>query len=145
MKNYIEEASRTCAGDSAIFNEFIDRRDYDRVMQGFAAASAAAEKMKKQIFYGRDISRIKSINPLVIEDREDLHANMGIMGEASELVDANTREEVLLEGGDLLWYIAKKFKNYGITFEEAMEANIEKLKQRYPDRFTHDRANNRVA
>lgn len=145
MKNYIEEASRTSSKDDKTFEQFIDQRDYDQVRIGFHAVSQSAEKMKKQIFYGRDISKIPSINPLKIINLEDLHANMGIMGEAGELVDADTKEEVLLEAGDLLWYVAKKLRNYDLTFEEVMEANIAKLKKRFPDRFTHDAANNRLA
>lgn len=142
MQDYIEQANRSSRpGTYPIYLEYIDQLDMDRIFNGFAAASASAETMKKAVFYGRDISRIRSIQPATTTDVEDLHANLGIMGESGELVEANTRQEVLLEGGDLLWYIAKKFRNYGITFEEAMSANIEKLKARFPDKFTETAAN----
>lgn len=137
MKDYIEQAAKT-SGTGAPYLDRIDRTEFIRTFQGFAAASRAAERLKKQIFYGRDLSRVPTIDPATRNcpfTDETLHANLGIMGEASELVDAKTREEVLDEGGDLLWYIAKRFKEQGITFEEAMENNIAKLKARYPNAF----------
>lgn len=141
MHNYIELANQTSRpGTYPTHLDYIDRQDLARTFQGFLAASAYAERMKKMVFYGRNISRIKSIDPATTDCVEDLHANLGIMGEAGELVEASTREEVLLEGGDLLWYMAKKFRKYGITFEEAMETNINKLRERYPDKFTEEAA-----
>lgn len=145
MDNYIEQASRTCANDATNYLDRIDRTDFDRVFNGFTAASKAAERLKKQIYYGRDLPRGATIIPASLNcpyTPDSLHSNLGIMGEAHEFVEADTRETVCDEGGDLLWYMAKKFKEYGITFEEAMEKNIAKLKERYPDRFNEDVARN---
>jgi hypothetical protein len=145
MDNYIELAHRT-SGDSA--NNYlgrVDRTDFDRVFNGFEACSRAAERLKKMVFYGRDLSPVPTIDPATRNcpyDAESLHANLGVMGEAHEFVNADTREKVLDEGGDLLWYIAKKFRLHGITFDEAMENNIAKLKARYPDKFDADIARN---
>jgi len=142
MKDYIEQASKTSIpGSYPTHLDRIDRTEFDRTVNGFAAASTAAERLKKQVFYGRDLPRGPTIIPATLNcpwDTEELHANLGIMGESNELVEANTRQEVLLEGGDLLWYMAKKFQKYGITFEEAMEANIQKLKERFPNKFDAD-------
>lgn len=138
MNDYIELAARTSGDSASNYLDRIDRTDFDRVFSGFVATSKAAEKLKKQIFYGRDVSRMDSINPAGRNcpyTPESLHANLGIMGESHELVLADTRDAVLDEGGDLLWYMAKKFREYGITFEEAMENNIAKLAKRYPDKF----------
>jgi hypothetical protein len=135
---YIELASRTCANDATNYLARIDRTDFDRVLNGFAAASKAAERLKKQIYYGRELPRGLTIIPATLNcpyTPDSLHANLGVMGESQEFVEAETRDTVLDEGGDLLWYIAKKFKEFGITFEEAFDANINKLKARYPDRF----------
>lgn len=142
MKDYIEQANRTSRpGTYPTHLAYIDATDMKRTFDGFAAASAYAEKMKKAVFYGRDISNIPTIDPATTEDVEILHANLGVMGESGEFVEAETREDVLLEGGDLLWYMAKKFRRFGITFEEAMEANIEKLRKKFPDKFSDERAN----
>ncbi len=75
-----------------------------------------------------------------------LHAAMGVSTEAGELLDAvkkhlfygkpldevNLKEEV----GDLFWYVAILCDTLGLSFEEAMERNIEKLKARYGEKFT---------
>lgn len=142
---YIELASLTSADDNTNHLDFIERTDFDRVFNGFVAASKAAERLKKQIYYGRELSRIPPFCPATLNNpftAESLHANLGIMGESHEFVEADTRETVLDEGGDLLWYMAKKFKEHGITFEEAFEHNIEKLRARYPQRFDQEIAKN---
>jgi NTP pyrophosphatase (non-canonical NTP hydrolase) len=80
----------------------------------------------------------------------ELHALMGLATEVGELTDAykrwviygkdidytNVREEV----GDLLWYLALLLDDMGCTFEECMEANIAKLRARFPERFTEGQA-----
>jgi len=82
-----------------------------------------------------------------------LHAVMGMVTEAGELMDAvknciiygkpidtiNIKEE----GGDSFWYQALLSKAAGYTFESAMEANIAKLSSRYPEKFTETAALNR--
>lgn len=88
------------------------------------------------------------------EGNEDLlHAVLGINTESGELTDAlkkhlyygaplnliNLQEEL----GDLLWYIARACKWLGISFEDLMEANINKLKVRYPEKWNQDNAINR--
>lgn len=82
-----------------------------------------------------------------------LHAGMGMATEAGEFVDAlkkhvfygrqidpvNLKEEL----GDLLWYVAIAMDQLGLSFEEVMERNIEKLKARYAGAFTETKAENR--
>lgn len=82
-----------------------------------------------------------------------IHATDGVVTEAGELKDAvkkhlfygreidlvNIKEEI----GDTLWYLAKLCRQYGFTFEDCMDVNIEKLKARFPNAFTNDAANNR--
>jgi NTP pyrophosphatase (non-canonical NTP hydrolase) len=143
MNDYIELAHRTSGDSNNNYLDYIDRIDFDRVFNGFDACSKAAERLKKMVFYGRELPSRPTITPASFNcpyDADTLHANLGVMGESHEFVNATTREEVLDEGGDLLWYIAKKFRIHGITFEEAMENNIAKLKARYPDRFSAETA-----
>ncbi|SRR6056300_595694 len=80
-----------------------------------------------------------------------LHAGIGISTEAGELLDAlkkhifygkeldrvNMAEEV----GDLFWYIAIIADELGFEFESVMEKNIEKLKARYGEKFSQEKAN----
>lgn len=82
-----------------------------------------------------------------------LHGAMGLSTEANELVDqmkkvifygkdvdkVNLKEEV----GDVLWYCAVILDTLGVSFEEAMQTNIDKLRKRYGDKFTEEAAINR--
>jgi NTP pyrophosphatase (non-canonical NTP hydrolase) len=82
-----------------------------------------------------------------------LHAAIGLQTESAEFSDmlkkhifygkpidkVNLREEL----GDQLWYIAMALRALDTTFEAVMERNIEKLKARYPDKFTEELAENR--
>lgn len=80
-----------------------------------------------------------------------IHAAFGIAGEAGELIDPikkamfygkpldveNIREEL----GDLVWYVAAAAcRALGCTLEELATANIEKLRKRYPEKYTDEAA-----
>ena len=83
-------------------------------------------------------------------DVDTEHGILGIATEAGELLDAlkkgiyygkpldpvNIKEEC----GDLFWYLALICKANGWTFDEIQQQNIAKLKARYPDKFTKDKA-----
>jgi NTP pyrophosphatase (non-canonical NTP hydrolase) len=47
---------------------------------------------------------------------------------------------LLEEVGDLLWYLSIILSALNTTYEEAMIANILKLHERYPDKFSKDRS-----
>jgi NTP pyrophosphatase (non-canonical NTP hydrolase) len=82
-----------------------------------------------------------------------LHSTMGISTESGELLDAikkhvfygkkldfiNIKEEL----GDLFWYIAVLCDDLNIDIGGILNKNIEKLKSRYPNRFTEESAINR--
>jgi len=89
---------------------------------------------------------------------ELLHSAIGISTESGEILDAfkkhliygadldiiNLTEEL----GDIMWYVAimtRYLKNLtGATLEDdILELNIDKLKARYPDKFTEKDALNR--
>lgn len=53
------------------------------------------------------------------------------------------RTNVIEEVGDLLWYCNLALDAVGASFSDAFTANIEKLKKRYPDKFTSEAALNR--
>jgi NTP pyrophosphatase (non-canonical NTP hydrolase) len=79
-----------------------------------------------------------------------LHAGMGLVTEAGELMDALKRHtyygkemdlvNVKEECGDIMWYLAILFDELGTSFEEVAETNIKKLSARYPDKFDSKRA-----
>ena len=86
-------------------------------------------------------------------DHELLHAAMGICTEAGEFMDAmkkcfaygkvfdetNLQEEL----GDLMWYIALACHTLNVPLSYIMELNINKLKLRYPEKFSTEKALNR--
>jgi len=82
-----------------------------------------------------------------------LHAGIGLATESGEFLDALKKtiyygkvlDEVNLaeELGDLLWYIALALRASDTDFDEQMQINIDKLKARFPDKFTEYHAENR--
>ena len=106
--------------------------------------------------YQNDVERT-ALHPVNMEldkaEHDLLHFGLGISTEAGELLDAlkkswfygkpldlvNIREEL----GDLLWYIAALHQRMGWDMELTMEANIAKLRKRYPEKFTKADALNR--
>lgn len=82
-----------------------------------------------------------------------LHAAIGCVTESGEMLDALKKQifygkeldvtNVKEEAGDLCWYLAILFDELGTSFEEEMERVINKLKVRFPEKFTEDNAFNR--
>lgn len=54
------------------------------------------------------------------------------------------RELVEEEVGDILWYLANLCEQLGLSLQDAMVANIEKLRTRYPDGFSPKDSEQRV-
>jgi len=87
------------------------------------------------------------------ETMDDLHMVLGMVTEVAELADAykkyiaygkdldfiNIQEEI----GDLMWYIANLCAFNNFDLEKILETNINKLRVRYPEKFSEDHANNR--
>jgi len=81
------------------------------------------------------------------------HAIDGCVTEAGELQDALKKAKyygkeldlvnVKEEAGDILWYLAILFDELGTDFETEMNRVINKLKTRFPDKFTEEAAFNR--
>lgn len=79
-----------------------------------------------------------------------LHACFGLTTESAELVDALKKHffygkpldvvNLKEEAGDLLWYTSVLLDYLGVSYEEIMEKNIAKLKKRYGEKFSEDKA-----
>jgi len=75
-----------------------------------------------------------------------IHMLMGITGEAGELMDAAKKhviynkpldiENVIEELGDIEWYMQGLRAALHIDREDVLLYNIEKLRKRYPDKYT---------
>ncbi len=68
---------------------------------------------------------------------------LGLAGEAGECVDIIKkhlghnrpldREKLILELGDVFWYMNALCAHIGVSFEEVFAANIIKIEKRYPN------------
>ena len=45
----------------------------------------------------------------------------------------SNREHLIIELGDLLWYVAQATMALGISFDEVIATNVKKLEKRYPE------------
>lgn len=84
---------------------------------------------------------------------DNLHAVLGLSTEVGEVADVfkkniaygkeidwvNTQEEI----GDIMFYVAAICTINNFDLEKILQINIEKLKARYPDKFTQENAINR--
>lgn len=75
---------------------------------------------------------------------------LGLCGETGEIADAYKKyvyqghefdeAHMAEELGDVCWYVAELATGLGVTLEEVMGRNIEKLRKRYPDGFDAERS-----
>jgi NTP pyrophosphatase (non-canonical NTP hydrolase) len=75
-----------------------------------------------------------------------LTAGVGINAEGGEFLEIvkkmifqgkpwneDNREHLIIELGDLMWYVAQATQALGISFDEVIKRNVKKLEKRYPD------------
>ena len=83
----------------------------------------------------------------LFETRE--HALKGLVAEVGEIMSLYQKQlqghtfdegSLKLEIGDVLWMVSELCDCYGWTLEEVADANIAKLKVRYPERFTTEQS-----
>lgn len=81
-----------------------------------------------------------------------LHAILGVASEAGEQVEAIERTlatgefdgvNLMEESGDVKWYLAMLLRALGFAWDEDERRNIAKLRDRYPEKFTTQLANDR--
>lgn len=86
-----------------------------------------------------------TLNPAL--DKKDVLINgvMGLCGESGEAIDIVKKwlaqghdldkEKLAKEQGDIAWYLAETATALELSLEDIFEANIEKLRRRYPEGF----------
>lgn len=85
-----------------------------------------------------------------------LQGVMGMSGEAGEALDIvkkimfqghelneATKEHLIRELGDVLWYVATTAEALNVPLETVMQVNIDKLRARYPLAFDSERSRHR--
>lgn len=88
-------------------------------------------------------------------DKKDVLINgvMGLCGESGEAIDIVKKwlaqgheldkKRLAKELGDIAWYLAETATALDLELEDIFQANIEKLKRRYPEGFDAQRSINR--
>ena len=94
-----------------------------------------------------------TLNPALSQKDVLINGVMGLCGESGEAIDIIKKwlaqgheldkEKLAKELGDICWYLAETATALGLSLEDIMEANIEKLKKRYPEGFDAGRSVNR--
>lgn len=169
---YSEDARRTLT--RSFFGENVATSELIAALVQFATAAERLDRIKKRAFYGKDISeadiRLCAMQPYLFikndkiswNEQEEfvLHGVLGIATEAGELVESvleTVKEKLngyesefdlvnlIEEGGDVFWYLNALAIGANSNFKEMQDINIQKLRKRYPEKFTCDKAINRDA
>lgn len=93
---------------------------------------------------------LEKIGPRLIQNARLLHASLGAVTEAGELADALKkhvyygkpldRVNLVEEIGDLFWYMEVMLDELGVPSSEVRVRNVAKLRARYGDKFSSERA-----
>jgi len=123
----------------------------EALLMEFKGVALQIEDLKKHIFYTEAYTGSEAAVVLVNSQAQTLHAMLGMVGEVAEVcetVDHNltphNRDALVKELGDVRWYEAILLRQAGISQEELHEANIAKVKARYPEGFSCEAAVNRA-
>ncbi|MEZ5759163.1 MAG: MazG nucleotide pyrophosphohydrolase domain-containing protein [Emcibacteraceae bacterium] len=153
MKNYLADSARTAS--NTYFIEKVTDEEVKNTFEDFAKTGEILDNQKRRLFYGKgdtleggnvDDFSISNLNGNIV------HAIYGICTEAGEISEAFLKaaktgefDQVNLkeEAGDLMWYLAMLFRELGTDFPEVATTNINKLKARFPEKFTQEKAYNR--
>ena len=133
------------------------------VLESIKRSGAKAGKLKGHLFYGRElknadlaqnqidrdglIQRMQNVPPDLI------HSILGMADELAEITEVISDyiysgkridwENINEEYGDLLWFWSCGNSCRGMKNEKIAEMNIEKLRKRFGDKFSEEKANNR--
>ena len=81
---------------------------------------------------GANIERLATAGiGLAAESGEFLEIVKKMVFQGKPWSDSN-REHLIIELGDVLWYVAQACMALGVDFEEVLEINVKKLEKRYP-------------
>lgn len=153
MKNYLTDSARTAS--NTYFTDKVTVEEVKETFETFAATGETLDNQKRRLFYGKgDAINGGKIDGFSIDGLNGniVHAIYGLCTEAGEVSEAFLKaaktgkfDEVNLkeEAGDLLWYLAMLFRELDTDFETVATTNINKLKARFPEKFTQEKAYDR--
>lgn len=157
MLTYLDQSGRTAAG--VLHKELVDPNYTLDRLNAAISAMEDLDQIKKCLFYKRQnlvgVEFDAPFTPATYDSPsvDTIHGILGVMTEAGELGEhlrlamttgeAVPRAKILDECGDVMWYLAMLFRELGTTFEEVGALNIEKLRIRFPEKFTYETVNNK--
>ena len=91
-----------------------------------------------------------TLNPALSQRDVLINSVMGLCGESGEAIDVVKKwlaqgheldkTKLIKELGDIAWYLAEAATALELSLEEILQANLDKLKQRYPNGFDAERS-----
>lgn len=95
-----------------------------------------------------------TLNPELSKKDVLINSVMGLCGESGEAIDivkkwlaqghALDKEHLMKELGDIAWYLAEAATALDLSLEDVLQANIDKLKKRYPNGFDSQKSQVRL-
>lgn len=160
-----ENAMKKCKEDDDILEILIANRDNINELKNSMNELSNAimefgdffEEWIKQTESYTDLA-LKTLNKDVFEQKDlILNASLGLSGEVGEVndiikkymyhghkLDDDTKEKIILELGDVCWYVALMAWAIDRTkFEDVLNKNIAKLEKRYHGEFSTEKSINR--
>ena len=115
----------------------IDFKKYEQFVDAVTSDSskdfvALADRMGELDRQGACIERLTTAGiGLAAESGEFLEIVKKMVFQGKPWTDDN-REHLIIELGDVMWYVAQACMALDISFEEVLERNVKKLEKRYP-------------
>ena len=110
------------------YSHFVDAVTSDSSKDFVALADRLVELDRE----GANIERLTTAGVgLAAESGEFLEIVKKMVFQGKPWNDAN-REHLIIELGDVMWYVAQATQALGISFDDVIATNVKKLEKRYP-------------
>lgn len=97
---------------------------------------------------------MRTLNPELSKREVLINSVMGLCGESGEAIDIVKKwmahgheldkDHLAKELGDIAWYLAEAATALDMDLEDILQANIEKLRKRYPEGFSSEKSQVRL-
>ena len=127
--------------------------DYDKYLEFVDGTTSNPSKNTDEF-----IKRIKDLESKGVDIPRLLTAAVGISAEGGEFTEIvkkmvfqgkpwneDNREHLIIELGDVMWYVAQACMALEVDFDDVVKGNVKKLEKRYPGgSFSIDKSENRA-
>ena len=134
--------------------ERINHVDFDRYTHFVDAVTSTPSKDFKYL-----IDRLGELDREGANIERLTTARVGLAAESGEFLEivkkmvfqgkpwnSDNREHIIIELGDVMWYVAQACMALDISFDDVIRGNVKKLEKRYPGgSFSVDKSENRKA